>query len=54
MITWSITESSTEFDRPTHLAIRNGVMYTYSEILSDVNLQSLSYLEKVLNLGTSE
>ena len=53
MITRSITESSARFDQPTHLAIKNGVMYTYGEVLSDAGLQSLSYLEEVLNLGTS-
>ena len=54
MITWSVTESSAKLDQPTHLAIRKNVMYTYDEILSDAGLQSLSYLEEVLNLGTSE
>jgi len=29
-------------------------MYTYDEIVNDTGLQSLSYLEEVLNLGTSE
>lgn len=40
--------------RSTHLTIRKGVMHTYSEIPNDASLQSLSYLEWFLNLGTSE
>ena len=54
MITRSMTESLTKYDQSAHLATRKGVVYTYDEVVSDAGLQSLSYLEEVLNLGTSE
>jgi hypothetical protein len=33
---------------------KKGVIYTYDEMPSGASLQPLSYLERVLNLGTSE
>ena len=54
VITRLAGESSTDSDQLTHLAISRGVMYTYDEILRDASLQSLSYLEEVVNLGMSE
>ena len=54
MITRSITEPSGKLDKQAHLAKRKRAICTCGKILSDVDLQSLSYLEEVLNLGTSE